>query len=205
MTITLRNQKGSELTYSELDGNFSDLDTRTKLGWRDNVVQLVHRGGVTEPPLQQFKGGIYLVAFSQFDMQEGFANFHIDHDYALGSPIYPHIHWSVSNSSIGTVRWGFEYSIAKGHQQEAFSEPITVYVEQTTDGTAFKHYIAEVPDLLAISGVGIEPDTIIMLRVFRDATNPADTLDALAYGICVDLHYQADKATTLNKKPNFYG
>lgn len=28
MTITLRNTKGSALTYSELDGNFSDLDER---------------------------------------------------------------------------------------------------------------------------------------------------------------------------------
>lgn len=28
MTITLRNTKGSELTFAELDGNFTDLDTR---------------------------------------------------------------------------------------------------------------------------------------------------------------------------------
>jgi len=28
MTITLRTTKGSELTYAELDGNFTDLDTR---------------------------------------------------------------------------------------------------------------------------------------------------------------------------------
>lgn len=28
MTITLRGAKGSELTYTELDGNFTDIDTR---------------------------------------------------------------------------------------------------------------------------------------------------------------------------------
>ena len=28
MTITLRTNKGSELTYAELDGNFTDLNTR---------------------------------------------------------------------------------------------------------------------------------------------------------------------------------
>ena len=28
MTITLRNTKGSELSFTELDGNFTDLDTR---------------------------------------------------------------------------------------------------------------------------------------------------------------------------------
>ena len=31
MTITLRNTKGSELTFTELDGNFTDLDTRVDM------------------------------------------------------------------------------------------------------------------------------------------------------------------------------
>lgn len=30
MTITLRNTKGSELTFAELDGNFTDLDNRVQ-------------------------------------------------------------------------------------------------------------------------------------------------------------------------------
>lgn len=204
MTIVLRVSKGEELTHSELDGNFSDLDARTHTGWRDNVVQLSLRGGPTEPSMQQFRDNIYMLAFSQFDVQEGFASFHIDHDYALNTNLYPHIHWSCNTSAIGTVRWGFEYSIAKGHQQQAFPSPTTVYVEQTTDGTPYKHYIAEVSDLNSISGAGIEPDTIILLRVFRDATHINDTLDAQAFGICLDLHYVVDKAATKNKRPNFY-
>jgi hypothetical protein len=37
MTITLRTNKGSELTYAELDGNFTDLDTRVLAIEADSV------------------------------------------------------------------------------------------------------------------------------------------------------------------------
>jgi hypothetical protein len=204
MTITLRGTKGAALSYAEADGNIADLDVRTKLGWRDNIVQLASRGGPTEPPYQLFRDNIYLLAFSHIDMMEGFASFHIDHDYAMGTALYPHIHWATDTSAIGTVRWGFEYTIAKGHQQAAFGPTTTIYVEQTTTGVPYMHYIAESSDANAIPGIGIEPDTLILMRVFRDSTHPNDNLDASAFGICLDMHYQADKATTKNKAPNFF-
>lgn len=37
MTITLRTNKGSELTYAELDGNFTDLNTRVLAIEADSV------------------------------------------------------------------------------------------------------------------------------------------------------------------------
>lgn len=202
--ITLRETKGSELTFGELDGNFSDLDTRTHLGWRDNVVEMHHRGGTTEPPMQQFKDNIYMLAFSQSQLQEAFCSFHIDHDYAMGTNMYPHIHWSCNSAATGTVRWGFEYSIAKGHQQQAFNGSTIVYVEQASTGVPYMHYVAEVSDIDAIPSIGLEPDTVIIMRIFRDADHANDTLDAQAFGICVDLHYQVDRAATKNKVPNFY-
>jgi hypothetical protein len=205
MSIITRQSKGAPLTYVEADNNLTELDGRTKLGWRDNIVQLIGRGAFSDPPFVQFKGGIYLLAFSHILQQEAFASFHIDHDYAMGTPIYPHIHWSVDTDTTGTVRWGFEYTIAKGHQQEAFSEPIIRYVEQNVDGTPYKHYIAEVSDAMAIPGAGIEPDTIILCRVFRDSAHSNDTYDGNAFGMCVDMHYLADKSTTVNKSPNFFG
>lgn len=205
MTILTRLGKGTELTYTELDGNFTDLDTRTKSGWRDIVDHMQSRGGSSEPPYSLFRGNIWMPAFSHIDMQECYAQFNIGHDYAMGTTLYPLIHWSVDTTTIGTVRWGFEYSIAKGHQQMAFTEPVTVYVNQTTDGTIYKHYIAEIADADAISGTLIEPDTIILCRIFRDSTNLSDNYDGHAFGICTSLHYQADKLTTINKKPNFFG
>lgn len=205
MTITLRNTKGSPLTYSEADGNFSDLDTRTGAGWRDNVIEMTTRGGVTEPPRALFRDNIYLLQFSHLDLMEVYGNFHVDHDYKLNTAIYPHIHWTTNTSDTGTVRWGFEYTVAKGHQQAAFPATTTVYVEQASTGTPYMHYVAEVSTGSAIPGTNIEPDTFILMRVFRDADHPNDTFEGSVYGIALDLHYQADRATTPNKAPNFYG
>lgn len=205
MNIVTREEKGSALSMVEADNNTKEFDRRTSAGWRDNIVQMVPRGGPTEPPFMLFRNGIYLPAFSHIDQMEAFASFHIDHDYMMGSSLYPHIHWSASSTETGNVRWGFEYTIAKGHQQMSFEATQTIYVDQFADGTPYKHYIAEVSDANAISGANIEPDTIILCRVFRDSMSAADTFGDHAYGICLDLHYRADHATTPNKAPNFFG
>lgn len=205
MTITTRTGKGSELSYAELDGNFSDLDTRTALGWRDNVIEMTVRSGPTEPQMTLFRNGIYMLAFPVEGLREVFGNFHIDHDYALGTALYPHIHWATDGALVGTVRWGIEWTVAKGHQQMAFGPTTTVYVEQTTTGTPYMHYIAETSLANAIPGTGIEPDTFILMRVFRDVDHVNDTYADQVFGLALDLHYQADRATTPNKAPNFYG
>lgn len=205
MTITTVSGKGSSLTLNELDGNFADLDTRTALGWRDNIIEITLRNGPTEPQFTQFRDGIYLPAFVHTDVQSGFGNWHIDHDYALGTPLFLHIHWTTNATLTGTVRWGFEYTVAKGHQQAAFGPTTTVYIEQAATGTQYMHYVGEVSPANTIPGTNIEPDTVILCRVFRDATHPNDTFDDQVFGVALDLHYQANRATTPNKAPNFYG
>lgn len=68
------------------------------------------------------------------EMTEASAAWHIDHDYAMGTSLYFHVHWATASTDIGTVRWGFEYTIAKGHQQQAFPATSTVYIEQASTG-----------------------------------------------------------------------
>jgi hypothetical protein len=202
--VRLADKNGGPLSPAEADGNAGEFDRRTALGWRDNIIEITLRNGPSDAQFALFRDGIYLPSFVQSSVQNGYGNWHIDHDYALGTALYPHIHWSVNSALIGTVRWGFEYTIAKGHQQMAFGQTTTIYVEQTTTGTPHMHYIAEVSEANAIPGLGIEPDTMILCRVFRDATHPNDTFDDQAFGVALDLHYQADRAATPNKVPNFY-
>lgn len=204
MTITLRSESTDPLTWNEVDENFSTLDTRTAEGWRDNIVQLVPQFGNPEAPeLNIFRDGIHAYNFPAGAMTEACAYFHVDHDYAMGTALYPHVHWAIQTSATGTIRWGIEYTVAKGHQQMAFGETNTVYVEQASTGTPYLHYVAEVSLANAIPGTNIEPDTLILCRFFRDGAHPNDTLDADAFVFCVDLHYQADRATTPNKTAPF--
>lgn len=202
--VRLADKNGGSLTPAEADGNAGELDRRTKLGWRDNVIEITLRNGPSEPQFSQFRDGIYLPAFVQTDVQSGYGNWHIDHDYAMGTPLYLHIHWTTNSSELGTVRWGFEYTLAKGHQQMAFGPTTTVYVEQASLGVPYMHYVAEVSDANAIPGLNIEPDTLILCRVFRDATHVNDTFGDQAFGAALDLHYQAAQSTTPRKRPDFF-
>lgn len=206
--VTLYQQKGGPLSIAEADSNFEQLDTRTKQGWRDNIVEIkVDSSSPNAPTLANVRGGILAWQFFPNELTEAYSGWHIDHDYAAGTKLYMHVHWVCPTSSIGTVRWGFEYTVAKGHQQQAFPETTTVYVEQTTTGVPYMHYVAEVSEANAIDGLAldIEPDTVILVRVFRDGAHPNDTLENVVFGVFLDLHYQADRSTTPNKTPNFYG
>lgn len=203
----LADKLGGLMTPAEVDGNFAELDSRTKAGWRDNIVEIkVDSSSPNAPTLGAVRGGILAWQFFPNELTEAYSAFHIDHDYKLGTKLYLHVHWVCTSANIGIVRWGFEFTVAKGHQQQAFPAPTTVYVEQATTGVSHMHYVAEVSEANAIDGaaIGIEPDTVIMCRVFRDGAHANDTLEEPVFGVFLDLHYQADKATTPGKVPDFF-
>ena len=205
MAIVLRSTKGSPLSHNELDGNFTDLSTRTQEGWRDNVVPIeVKTGDPNAAQWNVYQGGINMYSFAAGQMTQAFAVFHIDHDYKLGTAIYPHVHWSPTGTTAGTVRWGLEWTFAKGHQQMAFPAPTLVYTEQTSLEVPFMHYVSEVSDANVIPGTNIETDGLILMRVFRDGAHVDDTFDGDVFGLCVDLHYQVDHYATIGKSPPFF-
>jgi hypothetical protein len=157
--------------------------------------------------LQNFRNGIYLYAFSPDILQEAFATAHIDHDYKLGSALYPHFHFTTDTTNLGTVRWGFEYTWAQRHDgaiaNYTFGPTTTVYAEHVISGVAYTHYVSEVSDSDAIPGTNIDVDTVILFRIFRDATHANDTYPDPVYGFTFDLHYQANRHTTPNKAAPF--
>ena len=87
--------------------------------------------------------------------------------------------------------------VAKGHGQEAFPVPTTVYVEQNCLAPYY-HMVAETGP---ISSPSIEPDALVLVRVFRDAAHVNDTCTNGVFGFTADIHYQSDRHSTLN----FYG
>jgi hypothetical protein len=176
-------------------------------GWRDELADVITRGTAGDPTFKVFRDGIYAYAFEDHGAgteDQVWAYFHVQHEYAPGTKIYPHIHWSINAAITGTVRWGFEYIAAKGHNQQAFPASTTVYVNQTIT-TQYQHMIAEVSEADAIPIDNLEPDTIIAIRFFRNSSNAADTLAGDAFGFKVDCHYNVNgQFATKNKAPNFY-
>jgi len=156
------------------------------------------------PTWEPFKGGIYSYSFSANSTEELILTpYHYDHDQVPRTLSRIHVHWATSEASAGTIRWGFEITYAKGHGQEAFKEPFFVYVEQTVNsGKTEFHYIAE--DEGGQLGNGeIEPDTLVLIRCFRDGSHINDTYPAKAWGFTADFHYISDHETTIGRRPPF--
>lgn len=176
-------------------------------GWQDlrgNFIGSRLGQGVNAPAWTLFTGGLYGYTFGPTGSDEVWVSFHIPHDYVAGTPIYIHMHWTPSSVDTGTVRWGVEYSIAKGYSQEAFPASTTIYLEQAASGTDRMHQIIETPLVDAIPGTEIEVDAIVMMRVFRDGSHVNDTYADAAFGIECDLHYQSSGTTTKNKNYPFF-
>ena len=207
MTITYRLVKGSGLTNSEIDNNFSDLASRTASGWVDIVAELYVRGGPAAPVPTAYKGGIYLYEFTAGDTLEVFSNFHIPHSYRLGTMVYPHVHFTTTSNNTGVVRWCFEYTAAKRGESgvgNTFGDTQTIAVDFTIPAnSADIHLVCEAPDLAGIPATQLDVDGMILVRIYREGSHVNDTFPDSVWGITADIHIEVDKASTPFRAPDF--
>ena len=207
MAITYRSVKGTDLTPSEVDANFSTLDARTGSGWMDIVAELYTRGGPASPVPTAFRNGIYLYEFTPADTLEVFSNFHIPHAWKLGTMLYPHLHFTCTSNNSGVVRIGFEYTLARRHDDAGtttFGATQTLYKDFTiTANSAYEHFVAEVDDLAGIDGSTLNVDGMVLMRIFREGAHVNDTFPDSIWGITADLHIEVDKQSTPFRAPDF--
>lgn len=190
----------------------------TGAGWNDLLgIPNIRTIGSNDPSWNVYRGTIRQYQFSQSQMNELWFSYHMQHDYKPGSDIHLHIHWSQNTvdtggtaGAPGNVKWYFDVTYAKGHNQAAFFAPITTSVVGTASGTQYQHMLNEV-QLTSSTPTGsqfnsnlLEPDGVIILRAYRDASDVSDTLDQAPFVHFVDIHYQTDRVNTKNKAPNFY-
>ena len=187
-----------------------------ELVWKDILGSVTVRGtGPTAPSLTPYRGGnIDQFAFSAAD--EVMVEFHLPHDYAPGTDIYLHFHWSHNGTAIsGNMTWGYDVSYAKGHNQAVFPAEVSGTVTYATVDIAttpqYQHFITELqlsastPSGSQIDTDDLEVDGIILARVYASAiptiTGGAPNEPFLHF---VDIHYQSNYIGTKNKAPNFY-
>jgi hypothetical protein len=194
------------LTIPKTPGIGIKVDQTTPtFGWRDIIGNLNVRGtGVNDPPFEIYTGtALRAYRFSATTMMEVFFVYHIPHDYVPGTDIFFHMHWSnaAATPNTGNVVWGFEYSFAKGFNQEAFPATTTVTVTQASPATRYQHMVAETA---AISIPTLEVDGLLLVRAYRDAAAGGDTCTDAVFGHTADIHYQSTNMATKAKAPNFY-
>ena len=180
-----------------------------KEGWKDNLSAFASGkvAGANVPAWSSLRDGLYGYEFTATALKEIWLNFHIGHDYAPGTDLFPHVHFVPMTDQVqGVVRWGVEYSLAK-RDSEDFPATTTVYIESTIAANSqYAHIVSEVSEAGVISGAGdaIEPDAVVMCRFFRDGAHANDTYAGSVIGIFGDLHYLSDRDSTLNRVSDFY-
>ena len=179
---------------------------QTSTGWKDMLAPLAAAGvpSSSAPTMTNFVVGTitrreYAFAIDDYIFVQPF---HVNHDIKPNGLAYIHVHWTTNGTSTATVKWQFEIARAKGHNQEAFAQVTTITVEQAASGTAYRHMIAEIAanDALTLT----EPDELILITLKRITNGGTDNADTV-FGLMCDLHYQCDRAATLNKTPDFFG
>lgn len=198
---------------SPVVSNLSDGGIRLDIsnptyGWYDLLSPtVVYSGAATNKPV--FNVLVGSVKDYQFILNdESSHEFHMPHDYLLGSDMYIHVHWTHNSSSVttGSVTWQFDATYARGYSRGIFNTPIVITVDQNAPTTALTHMIAETK-LSAIAGAGglldtnlLEPDGIIKLRLKLIA----NTCGANPFVHFCDAHYQTTGLPTKNRNYDFY-
>lgn len=210
MTIVTRSGKGSALSFAELDGNFTDLDDRTKQAWAVfSIVPEVRPGDVDAPQLTLFRGGLYEYVYFQGQVSNSYANFSVPMDYAPGTDLKAAVQWTPGNfTHDGNVRFGMEFSYAWAYgspsapTNHAFSEPQTVYTLAAghTNMTYHQHtkfFEATIP------GSEVQPNMRFLIRFFRDGASELDTFAGDIFVTGLGFYYQRNKLGQPDVLPPF--
>ncbi len=192
------------------------VNPHNRYGWRDLEGPItVPSAGATRPVLATYVGDIEDYVFDAGD-HYGPLKFHIPHDYARGTDMFIHTHWSHNGTNIsGALELNYNFIYAKGHNQAAFPASQKTIAHAISGLTlantpARQHRIDEIQ--LSIVGGGaslldtndIEVDGLILMH-FDVPTTPTITGGAAKPFIhYVDIHYLADRYATRRRAPNFY-
>jgi hypothetical protein len=197
-------ESGSVITLDGASITTGRAQARTAQGggWKDMLGDIRPRGsGVTVPTFAQVgTSNMYRYRWAIGNIQ--YIDFHIPHDYAIGTAVYFHTHWKTVGTSINTVKWSGEFWYARGYGVEsfAFGSPGTAWSVEAaptspsaTNGSA--HMITETG---AIVIPNLEPDgsiALVLSRVTNGGTNNTD--DVFCWNC--DVHYQSTEETTANR------
>jgi hypothetical protein len=162
-------------------------------------------GGSKDPHFSVFKTngtgsqGVFLYWFDASAEEELYFTVQMPHGYKLDTTIIPHVHWTPSVTADGTpanqvVRWGFEYTWADKGQtfgNTSISYASTHYPADA-NVVAGKHYYSEFATLTPTATAGKDISSMLICRIFRDATSLTDNYEQDAGILEFDIHYGID-------------
>ena len=160
---------------------YEDENINPLIGWRDEA-------GYPDK-ISIASTSIECVAFDKATEEAFSGGLEVPHSAKLGATLSFHVHWSPTDTDTGDVRWGLEYAFFQ-EDTGAVSTGTTIYVTDTAGGTA---WVRQTVAFASISVPASELGLQFAFRLFRDATDVADTYDNdAAITSTVGLHYEID-------------
>lgn len=174
-------------------------------GWQATRRPLLSRGTANDAADGAFITNMYLPEFADAATKERFCELTLPRGYADGDTVQFLLHWTVNAVNTGVVKWGLEYTIAQGYNQGAnstFNATVTLAEEVNISVSAqYRHITTEFTT--AIPATILEPDTVLLCRVFRDGAHANDTFAASAFGIEAGLNVPIEYVGAKTKVPDF--
>jgi len=190
---------GNSIQMGDIGGN-SDTEFNGDVVYNDTFWEdlrfpsvSIKIGATKAPGFAQFKDdgsgstGVYTYYYDDSSEEQQFLIAQLPHAYKEGTDIEPHVHWAPSDANSGNVVWGLEYTWQ--NIDGTFGNTTAITVTDAADGTADKHQIA---DFATITGTSKTLSSILVCRIYRDATNASDTYASDAALLEVDIHYEID-------------
>jgi hypothetical protein len=98
--------------------------------------------------------------------------------------IHPHVHWTPVDANAGNVLWQLEYSWAT--TDYAFGAAAIIETVQAAGGVAWRHNRADFAFIQPPVPANIS--SMLVMRLFRDPTDPQDTYGSDAALLEFDFH-----------------
>lgn len=159
--------------------------------------------GANPPSLKTFRDGLVLFAFigTGATTKEAYFSVHILHDLKAGSTPSFHVHWAhIIEAPAGDIKWNIEMSYSQGYLAGSFGPSVVLSSVQTV-GQQYEHHLTDDDDMLLPPAIAslLEPDGVLLCRVFRDPDDAADTFEDDAFLINIDMHYELGQVGTLER------
>ena len=194
--INLNNIKfGDASNYSTFEADGTLLMVGNATVWDDiQIPGFSTKASTNAPTFAMFMGGTFINYFEDVSNNENqvFFTVQLPHTWA-GTAIYPHIHFSPeTDAGSAVVRWGLEYTWVSYDASTplVFPSPTIIYVNATVPASsAKKHLLASFGPITPSASQNMI-SSMLVCRLFRNSSDPADTYIGRAGFLQFDIHIE---------------
>lgn len=215
--------QGDVIAYDDVNNEWRNSDNVIPI-WKDLYGLVSIRGNQGNPPSLQAcdaNSKFYEYATANNGLTDMYFEFHINHDYKLGSDTYFHVHHMTNTNLNGNLRVDFTADVTLAQLsysgstnpsnskffQESGGAVTLATMSHTYDATPqYRHVVTEVQlssnggSATTLDSAKINVDSLILIRLRRNAGAGTDTAtNNYVFVLQSDIHFQSSRIGTYRR------